>query len=85
MYAVYIMWGALPILFIVLLFTMKTKEDKASRRVESAVDPMFRSVPRRRAGAGADGTAQNSASPSGAAVRPTRARRQGDVKMVRTA
>jgi hypothetical protein len=38
----YITWGMLVALFIVMLFTLRAKEDKATRRREPATDPMFR-------------------------------------------
>jgi hypothetical protein len=42
MHLLYIMWALLAVLFAAIPLVMKAKEDKAVKRVESAIDPMFR-------------------------------------------
>jgi hypothetical protein len=39
---IYIMWAALPVLFVAAGLVIRAREDRATRRRESAVDPMFR-------------------------------------------
>ena len=41
----YIAWGILVVLFIVMLLALRVKEDKATRRRESATNPCFAAVP----------------------------------------
>ena len=42
MQTVYIMWAALPVLFVVAFLVIRAREGRAARRNESAVDPLFR-------------------------------------------
>ncbi len=41
----YVAWGILVVLFIVMLLALRVNEDKATRRRESAIDPMLRRRP----------------------------------------
>ena len=38
----YITWGMLFCFFVGMLLALRAKEDKATRRRESTIDPMFR-------------------------------------------
>ncbi len=42
MNGIYMMWGILLFLFIVIVFAKAAREDKMARRDEAAIDPMFR-------------------------------------------
>jgi hypothetical protein len=76
MYAVYIAWGVLLLLFIVVLFAMRAKEARVARKLESVTDPMFRpSPPRSRAGDRKDSSTSDSAHPSRVPLRSTRTKR----------
>jgi hypothetical protein len=42
METVHTVWSSLPALFVIILFVMMAREDRAGRRDESPIDPMFR-------------------------------------------
>jgi hypothetical protein len=42
MNGIYMMWGILLLLFIVVVFAKAAKESKMAKRDEAAIDPMFR-------------------------------------------
>jgi hypothetical protein len=38
----YLAWALLMLVFVVIFFAMEAKENKATKKLESAIDPMFR-------------------------------------------
>jgi hypothetical protein len=74
MFAIYVMWGAMPLIFIVLLLAMRAREDRVAKRTDSAIDPMFRPVRRKQPGAGQE-KSRAAAEPVQVVVRPIRPRR----------
>lgn len=74
MFPIYLMWGAIPLIFIALLLAMRAGEDKAAKRLDSAINPMFRPVRHKQPGAGQK-KPQAAAEPVQVVVRPLRPRR----------
>lgn len=50
MEVIYLMWGGLPVVFLIAFLMMSARERKDTRADESAVDPMFRTRKPGRAG-----------------------------------
>lgn len=42
MHLVYVAWSVLALVFIAVFFSIRANEDRATRKMESAIDPMFR-------------------------------------------